>query len=196
MNSGVIRVNPASVRDFGTRAQANFTEINQKLNELVASVANVRYFGPNAVEFKQKTAELAATFARETHLKMQQIAEAVKTSTSNISSALGGAAISIQVDARPVEVPTIATVDYVDVDTNALSDLKETVSTKFAAINSAFDANLAALRATDWQGQAKASADTAVSNITLVAKSTADSALGGINKAIQAQIDSVIAADR
>ena len=192
----VIRVNPASVQKYGADAQARFGDIHQRLVELVNSVATVRYFGPNAESFKLKTAELAQSFAVNTHTKMSQIADAVKTSTSNISNALGGQPISIQVVSSPVTIPTITKADYVDVDVTALSELKGTVSDKFGLINAAFDANRTALANTDWQGQARESAVGAVNTITEAAKSAALSALEGINKAIQSQIEAVNAADK
>ena len=54
---------------------------------------------------------------------MQAMAEAVRTSTTNIAAALGGSPISIRLDPRPITPPTPAAVDFVDVDTAALEAL-------------------------------------------------------------------------
>lgn len=195
MSSGVVKVNPVSVRQYGAQAQSSFAEIHRQLKELVDCVVEVRYKGPNAVNFKTKTGEIAAEFANQANRKMQEIATAVKSSTSNISTALGGQPIDIGVDSRTIAVPTVAPSDVVELDSSALLELKSVVSRKFDEINVAFKANYTSLCSTDWEGTAKNSATSTVKGITDSANAAALAAEQAINKAIQAQIDAVEAAD-
>ena len=44
----LIRVNPESVRSYGSQAQSLFESMTTSLDRLVNDVVAVRYFGPNA----------------------------------------------------------------------------------------------------------------------------------------------------
>ena len=88
----------------------------------------MRYFGPNAVAFKTESGRLAAEFANRLHADMGAMADAVRTSTSNIAASLGGAPIAIRLDPRPIAPPTPQSVDFVDVDTAALESLLPAIS--------------------------------------------------------------------
>ena len=70
---------------IGHVAQANFDGMHASLVELVNQVVAVRYSGPNAFRFKSEVGRLAADFANRLHLDMQAMAEAVRTSTTNIA---------------------------------------------------------------------------------------------------------------
>ena len=61
----VVRVNPESVRAYGADAQTGFDAIRTDLVALVNEVTEVRYFGPNAVDFKTRAGQLAADFANK-----------------------------------------------------------------------------------------------------------------------------------
>ena len=87
----VVRVNPQSVHAYGADAQEKFTEIRTQLQTLVNEVTEVRYFGPNAVDFKTRAGQMAAEFANNLNKDLGAIAEAIRTSTSNIAASLGGA---------------------------------------------------------------------------------------------------------
>ena len=104
----LIRVEPESIRRYGHAAQANFDGMHASLVELVNQVVAVRYFGPNAFRFKSEVGRLAADFANRLHLDMQAMAEAVRTSTTNIAAALGGSPIAIRLDPRPITPPAPA----------------------------------------------------------------------------------------
>ena len=157
-----IRVNPESVRAYGRHAQAQFEQIHQSLVDLVNDVVNVQYFGPNAVAFKTECGQIAAAFANALHLDMAAFAEAVRASTSNIANALGGAPITIQLDNRAITPPTPPTVDYVDVDTAALEALVPVVTARFDVIRTSLMSNASQLHGTDWEGNAKMSAGSAI----------------------------------
>ena len=58
----LIRVNPESVRSYGTQAQSLFESMTTSLDRLVNDVVAVRYFGPNAVAFKTECGRMAADF--------------------------------------------------------------------------------------------------------------------------------------
>ena len=96
-----IRVAAPSVRAYGTQATEIFGAMHSSLKSLVNDVVHVHYFGPNADMFKAKCGQIAADFANQMHRDMAAMAEAVRVSTSNIANSLGGAPISISVEARP-----------------------------------------------------------------------------------------------
>jgi hypothetical protein len=193
----VVRVEPGSVRGYASKAQGNFDAVHGELSSLVNDAVGVHYFGPNAVSFKTQCGALAVEFASRLSADLGSIADAVRASTSNIASSLGGAPISIQVSGKAIVAPAVAAGDgSVDVNTEGLQGLVPTVQRHFATIRTTMDAHLTALRATDWTGNAKEGAVGAVAGFTASAKSKADSAEQGIVKYINQQISDVHAADR
>jgi hypothetical protein len=192
----LIRVEPESIRRYGHAAQAIFDGIHGSLVELVDQVVAVRYFGPNAFTFKSEVGRLAADFANRLHLDMQAMAEAVRTSTTNIAAALGGAPISIALDPRPITPPVPAAVDFVDVDTAALEALVPVVVGRFEALRQGLSSNVTQLEATDWQGNAKRLVVEAVSRVTTSARARCDTAEGAITSFVHTQLEGVLAADR
>ena len=192
----VIRVNPQSVHAYGTDAQAKFDAIRTELVGLVNAVTEVRYFGPNAVDFKTKAGQLAADFANKVNQDLGAIADAVRVSTSNIAASLGGAPVSISVNGAAIAAPAVATVDYVDVDTSALDALRGTVDRHFATIAALFDGHMEKLGATDWTGNAREQAVTAVRGFTSAAKSKCNEAQASLNNYISKQVTSVVTADK
>lgn len=191
----LIRVNPASVRGYGTQAQSEFEAISNALSRLTNDVVGVRYFGPNAVSFKTECGRLAVDFGRRIHTSMAQMSEAVRRSTSNIAASLGGQPIVIQLDDRPITAPSPTVVDYVDVDTAALEATMPVVASHFTAIRSHLDRNASALRATDWLGNAKESAVGAVTQLSAAARLNCDEAEQVLTSFIQRQVDAVLVAD-
>lgn len=192
----VVRVNPQSVHAYGTDAQAKFDAIRNELVGLVNAVTEVRYFGPNAVDFKTKSGQIAADFANKVNQDLGAIADAVRVSTSNIAASLGGAPLSLSVNGATIAPPAVATVDYVDVDTSALDALKAVVDRHFAAIGALFDAHLQKLAATDWTGNAREQAVGAVRTFTTAAKNKSSEAQQSLNTFITKQVQSVITADK
>jgi hypothetical protein len=192
----VVRVNPQSVREYGTDAQAKFDAIRTELVGLVNAVTEVRYFGPNAVDFKTKSGQIAADFANKVNQDLGAIADAVRVSTSNIAASLGGAPVTISVNGTTIAPPAVATVDYVDVDTSALDSLKGTVDRHFAAINALFDGHLQKLNGTDWTGNAREQALVAVRSFTNAAKSKSSEAQQSLTTFITKQVQSVVTADK
>lgn len=192
----VIRVNPESVRAYGADAQNKFEAIRNELVALVNAVVEVRYFGPNAVEFKTRAGQLAADFANQLNADLGAIADAIKTSTSNIAASLGGAPVVIQVNGTPIMPPAVASVDFVDVDTSALESLTGTVDRHFAFINESFEQHLAKLMGTDWAGNAREQAVSSVQSFTSSAKAKSTDAQASLNSFITNQVESVLTADR
>jgi hypothetical protein len=170
--------------------------MHASLVELVNQVVAVRYFGPNAFRFKAEVGRLAADFANRLHLDMQAMAEAVRTSTSNIAAALGGSPISIRVDPRPITPPAPSAVDFVDVDTAALEALVPIVVDRFESLRAGLASNVTQLQATDWQGNAKRLVVEAVTRVTSSARTRCDTAEGAITSFVRSQLESVLAADR
>ena len=137
----VIRVDPqASV--LGQQAQGIFDTMHGELVSLVNDVVAVRFFGPNAVAFKTDCGKVAADFANKLNTDMGAMADAVRTSTSNIAASLGGSAITIQIDSKAITPPSPETVDYVDVDTGALESLIPVVTRHFTALRNGLKDNL------------------------------------------------------
>lgn len=193
----IIRVNPESIRDYARVAQEQFEQVRVALQALTADVVGVRYFGPNAYNFKVRTGELAAQFSQGLLSDIQQISAAVSQATSNISTALGGEHVRISVDGSPVSLPTVEPGgDVVDIDTSALEALKPRANSSFANIESLLQQHLERLETTDWQGQAKVGAVDAVSAFTRNAQARIHDARQSIEGAISQQIAAVLAADR
>lgn len=192
----VVRVNPQSVQAYGADAQAKFDGIRTELVSLVNAVTEVRYFGPNAVDFKTRSGQIAADFANKLNQDLGAIADAVRVSTSNIAASLGGAPVSISVNGATISPPAVATVDYVDVDTSALDALRTVVDRHFTTIASLFDGHLQKLVATDWTGNAREQAVSAVRTFTGSAKSKSAEAQQSLNTFITKQVQSVITADK
>lgn len=192
----LIRVSPESVRGYGTEAQGIFEEMSSSLVSLVNDVVAVRYFGPNAVAFKTECGRIASDFATRLHADLGAMADAVRTSTSNIANSLGGSPIVIQIDARPITPPTPESVDFVDVDTAALEGVLPVVNKHFTSLRQGLASNLGKLQATDWEGNAKLAAVDSVAQFTTSAQGKCDAADQSIAEYIRSQIESVVAADR
>ena len=192
----LIRVNPESVQRYGHEAQNIFDGMHGSLVGLVDEVVAVRYFGPNAVSFKTECGRLAADFANRLHTDMGAMADAVRTSTSNIAASLGGAPIVIRLDARAIVPPTPQSVDYVDVDTAALESLIPVIDQRFEALRQGLTDHLGRLQSTDWEGNAKLAAIDAVGSFTAAARSKCDAAQQSIVTYVRSQLQSVVAADR
>lgn len=192
----LIRVNPASVRQYGRQAQASFDEMHRSLADLVVEVVAVRYFGPNAVAFKTDCGRLAADFAGRLHVDLAAMADAVRRSTSNIATALGGEPIHLAVDARPIVPPSPQVVDHVDVDTAALEALVPIIAGRFEQLRQQLSVHLQHLQATDWEGNAKLAAVDAVAGFTASARRTCDSAEESLTGFVRRQVQAVVAADR
>lgn len=192
----IIRVDPASVQAYGNDAQTKFDTIRAELQALVNAVSEVRYFGPNAVEFKTRSGEMAAEFATQVNADLGAIADAVRTSTSNIAASLGGSGLSLSVSGAPIVPPAVADSDFVDVDTTALEQLKGVIDSHFQLIVQMFEEHLNRLAGTDWEGNAKQEAVTNVQGFTQSAKHKSAEAQTSLNNAITAQIEAVVTADR
>jgi len=163
---------------------------------LVNDVVAVRYFGPNAVAFKTECGRVAADFANRLHADMGAMADAVRTSTSNIAASLGGEPIVIRLDPRPINPPTPETVDYVDVDTTALEGAVPVVTRHFSSLRQGLASNVQRLQSTDWEGNAKLAAVEAVSGFTTSAQAKCDTAEQSVTNYIRKQIEAVTTADR
>ncbi|MGQ0823505.1 MAG: hypothetical protein ACT4OX_00505 [Actinomycetota bacterium] len=193
----VIRVHPESIRDYAANAQRSFDEMRVTLERLVRSVVEVRYFGPNAAEFKRRCGELATDFAVRLSQDLGAIADAVRVSTSNIAASLGGQVISIQVNGSAIVPPAVPQGDgAVDVDVSGLEALKQPVRADFASIEAALDEHLRRLISTDWVGTAKDVAVEAVTGFTNGARANVANARGAITQYLDQQIGAVETADR
>jgi len=84
----------------------------------------------------------------------------------------------------------------VEIDTSGLEGLKPVVARHIDAISTQIGAHLRNLQNTDWQGQAKETAVTAVSGFSNAAKNLASDARTSITSYIDKQINLVLAGDR
>lgn len=192
----VIRVNPESVAQYASLATQQFDRIRAELEGLTRDVVSARYFGPNAVRFKTETGQMAAAFSQALLRDLGQITDAVSQATSNIAHALGGAPVRAAVNGAPVSVPPVDSGDgSVDLDISALEGLKPVIASRLGAIGDALQQHLARLEATDWQGQAKNAAVESVSRFTAAARARTEEARASIARAIDSQVQSVLAAD-
>lgn len=193
----VIKVDPASIKRYGTTASGQFESINGQLKELVNQCATVHYHGTNAYEFKNKCADMAIEYATAARQDMKNIADAVRTATSNIARSLGGQAITIEMpSAASVAKPSISKGDGTEeVNTGALESLIPKVTGIFNKIDGLLDQHLSSLKGTVWEGNAKESAVSSVSKFTTQAKQSAGEAKTSITEYIRSQIDASTAAD-
>jgi hypothetical protein len=193
----IIRVNPESIQSYAQQSTQCLQQARADLDLLVRAIVEVRYEGPNATKFKTDCANIAVQFSMSMIQSFQQIAAAVQSSTSNISSSLGGAVVSIAVDGSPIAAPAVpAATGIVDVDTSGLEALPPVVTQRIQAVRDQLDSNLRMLEGTDWQGSAKETAVSTVTQITTSAKSKAVEAETSINQFIRTQVDSVVQADK
>ena len=193
----VIRVNPESIQAYARDAMNQFGRARDAMQALANDVVGVHYFGPNAVSFKTQCGTLAEDYAKKLISDLGQIADAVRASTSNIAASLGGMQINITFDGAPISAPKPAPGDgSVDIDVDALMQLKPVVDRRFAEIVAALDAHLRTLEGTDWVGQAKETARGAVSSMTSKAKSNAVEAQQSIVRYIDEQITAAQTADK
>jgi len=192
----IVRVNPQSVHAYGADANTKFDGIRAELVQLVNAVTEVRFFGPNAVDFKTRSGQLAADFANSLNRDLGAVAAAVSASTTAIAQSLGGVPLKLEVNPAPITPPAVASVDYVDVDTAALDSLKTNVNRHFAAIGSLLDGHMTQLQNTDWAGNAKEQAVGSVTSFTSSAKAKCDEAQQSLNTYISSQVTATVAADR
>lgn len=187
-----VRVNPPSVRAYGVSAQESFGAIRQSLEALVSDAVAVDYYGPNAVQFKTKCGQLAADLANALTQDMTKIADAVKTTTSNIAASLGGGPVDIQFNGSQITPPAVPQGDEsVGVNLPALEGMKGTASSHFTAVAEQFSNHLQSLQNTDWIGTAKDNAVGAVTGFTNSAKTKIQEANTEMTTYIDQQIEQV-----
>lgn len=192
-----VRVNPPSVRAYGTSAQETFGSIRTSLETLVSDAVSVDYYGPNAVDFKNKCGQIAAGLANALTLDMGKIADAVKNTTTNIAFALGGPPVDIQFNGAEISAPAVPAGDEsVGANLPALEGMKGTAATHFAAVSDQFDSHLTSLKNTDWVGTAKENAVGAVTGFTNQAKAKVEEAKAEMTKYIDKQIDEINRANK
>jgi hypothetical protein len=193
----VIRVNPDSIHQYAAAAQRQFDAVRAELQGLVNDAVNVRYFGPNAVDFKTHAGQMASDFGRRLAQDLGSIADAVRSSTSAVAASLGGAPISISVSGAPIPLPQVPHGDgSVEIDTSGLDALKPVVARHIDTINAQLDDHLRSLQSTDWTGQSKEEAVSVVTRFTNAARTHADQARTSITSYIDTQISNVQASDR
>ena len=130
------------------------------------------------------------------HVDLAAMADAVRTSTSNIAAALGGGPIQLHIDQRPITPPAPVAVDHVDVDTAALEAMIPLVAQRFDELRGQLAAHLRLLQATDWEGAAKRTAVDAVGGFTTAAGVACDQAQHQLIGFLDQQVRAVVAADR
>lgn len=192
-----VRVNPPSVRGYGTSAQETFGSIRTSLESLVTDAVSVDYYGPNAVQFKTKCGQLASELANALTQDMTKIADAVKTTTSNIAASLGGGPVDIQFNGAQINPPAIPQGDEsVGANLPALEGMKATANTHFTAISEQFTNHLTSLQNTDWVGTAKENAVGAVTGFTNSAKTKVQEANTEMTNYIDKQIEQIAKANQ
>lgn len=192
-----VRVNPPSVRAYGTSAQETFGNIRASLDSLCADVVGVDYYGPNAVAFKTKCGTMASELANALIKDIGGICDAVKTTTSAIAGSLGGPPVDIQFNGTPVTAPAVPAGDEsVGANLPALEGMKTTAAKHFGDVSEQFTNHLASLQKTDWVGTAKENAVTAVDRFTKSAKSKVEDAKTEMSNYITEQIELISKANK
>ncbi len=192
-----VRVNPPSVRAYGQSAQETFGAIRTSLETLVSDAVAVDYYGPNAVDFKTKCGQLAADLANALTKDMTKIADAVKTTTSNIAASLGGGPVDIQFNGSTISPPAVPQGDEsVGANLPALEGMKATANGHFQAISEQFTNHLSSLQGTDWVGTAKENAVGAVTTFTNGAKQKIQEANTEMTTYIDKQIEQIAEANK
>ncbi|QGG93638.1 hypothetical protein [Actinomarinicola tropica] len=192
-----VRVNPPSVRAYGQSAQEMFGSIRTSLEALVSDAVSVDYYGPNAVAFKTKCGQLATELANALTQDMTKIADAVRSTTSNIAASLGGGPVDIAFNGSTISAPAVPAGDEsVGANLPALEGMKSTASSHFSAISEQFSNHLSALQNTDWVGTAKDNAVGAVSGFTSSAQSKVQEANTEMATYIDKQIDEINKANK
>jgi hypothetical protein len=192
-----VRVNPPSVRAYGTTAQETFGSIRTSLETLVSDAVAVDYYGPNAVDFKTKCGQLAVDLANALTQDMTKIADAVKTTTSNIAASLGGGPVDIQFNGSAITAPAVPQGDEsVGANLPALEGMKATANGHFTAISEQFTNHLSSLQQTDWVGTAKENAVGAVTGFTNGAKTKIQEANTEMNTFVDKQIEEISKANK
>lgn len=192
-----VRVNPPSVRAYGQSAQETFGSIRTSLETLVSDAVAVDYYGPNAVDFKTKCGQLAVGLANALTKDMAMIADAVKTTTSNIAASLGGGPVDIQFNGSTITAAAVPQGDEsVGANLPALEGMKATANGHFQAISEQFANHLSSLQQTDWIGTAKDNAVGAVTGFTNGAKAKIQEANTEMTTYIDTQIDQISKANK
>ena len=192
-----ITVDPNSVRAYGTAAQEIFGAIRHDLEGLVSDVVNVDYKGENAVDFKTRSGQLAADFATALTADLRAIADAVQSSTTNITQALGGGPVVIQFNGGAVSVPAVPQGDGTySADPSGLEALKGVARNRFGSITEQLNAHLSRLTSTAWSGNAKEQAVQAVTTFTNNARAKVDEASSNLTGYIDRQLEALRAADK
>lgn len=196
MSAPTIKVNPASITAYGTKAQRQFDSIRADLQSMVNATHNVPYEGDNAVHFKTECGRIVGEFSKAMLADMQEIANAVKTTTSNIAQSLGGHPVNISVNGHEITPQAVAKGDGTQsANTVALRALPGLLTTKYAAIEAALSAHLSALEGTQWEGTGKRSAVEVVSQRTSAARKDCEASKHSIIDYINKQLAAVESAD-
>lgn len=191
-------VNPTEVQAYGGRINARVDEMFQELNTLCSNVVDVDYWGANAFKFKTQTGEQATLFATGLATDITALKNNVATATTNISGALGGQPITINLDDNTIAAVAPKPDDGTQIASpTALTDLISAVGTRFDALGTAIS-GLLALPGNDrtgWMGKARNDTETYVNDWVRAAKERCDLARENLTSVIDKQNQAVILAD-
>ena len=196
-----IEIHPEKVRAYGVKAQGHFDKMRSDLQIITNTVERVDYEGDNAAYFKNTTGEMVSEFSQRFLEDMQEIAELVKVTTSNIAQAMGGQAIVIKVNGSKIVPQNVSkSADGAQkVSTAALGSLPQIMTTRFDSMRAHLKAHMTDFTNFDvigWRSKAKSSADEAVRTFTTNASGHATEAENEIVKFIKSQLDALEAADK
>lgn len=185
-----IRVNAVSIRQYAGQASSEFENARTALERMLRDAADVRYFGPNADGFKRDLTTRTTDFANQLLKQFQSIAEAVEVTTGAIAQSLGGAPVHLNLNVSPLQAPAIppSPADIFELDTAGLDAVNASSKAQLEIVKNAIASNQRALVATDWFGDAKQAAVSAVLKATQSAQAAAEEASADITKYIAEQI--------
>lgn len=196
-----IEIHPEKVRAYAVRAQTHFDKLRTDLQIIVNTVDRVEYEGTNATMFKNTCNDMVGDFSQAFLKDMQEIAELVKVTTSNIAQALGGQPIVIRVNGSKIVPQKVAASSdgAQKVSTAALRSLPTIMHTRFESIRGhlkGHQSDFTSFEVIGWRSKAKSSADQAITSFTTHSTSSASEAEAEIVNYIKSQLDALDAADK
>lgn len=188
-------VDQTSINTYGTTATTIFGQMSTELTTLISDVVGVQYAAPTATQFKRETGKLAVSFANALHTDMNAMAASVTAAVTSIAGAFDATSVTIEVESKTISEPSVPETTTIDLDTAGLTNLKDTVDTRFKAIAGFLVDHKTALEQTIWEGNAKERAKEEVNTLTTHSNEQCEQAQKDIKAFIDTQLDNVSTTD-
>jgi uncharacterized protein YukE len=191
-------VNPPEILAYGKRLNTNIDSITTEANGLIADVTNVDYHGTNAFKLKTDANNMTEQFAKDMFQRVSTLSSNVSSATSSISGALGGHAVTINLENNSVTMLDVKPDDGIQIaDPSALTSLVATVQGRFERIRTAINAtkNLPENSRTGWMGAARNTCEQTVGQFASNAVTATNNAEQQLVNYLTKQRDLVVESD-